>query len=166
MLAVVLLLVAAAQGPASDDPRSMAAGGAGFLFGQACLLRLNVDQTAAAYAAGSDDLGRGVVADTPALKGVLTIDGADGRGCRLTYAGDQADLAWRSLTAPYAKATQGPSNGCTVLASSADRLAAVCTSTAEAGDPKSATRRADLLFTRSGTGAGASVTALLSHVRL
>ena len=166
MLAAVLALaVAAAQAPAADDPRSKAAEGASFVFGQACLLRLNVKQTAAAYAAGSDVIGRGVLADTPALRGLLRIDGADGRGCRVVYTGDQADLAWRGFAAFQAKAAQGPAAACTPSVSSADRLSSACVSTAAEGDPSTETRRADLTITRSGAGAQGSVTAELVNVR-
>lgn len=165
-LAAALLLVAAAQAPASDDPSARAAPGAALAFGQVCLLRLNVKQTAAAYAAGSEEIGRGVLADTPALKGLLVIDGAAGRGCRVAYTGDQAEAAWRGFSALYASATQGAQASCTPGASSsADRLIARCVSTAPAGDPTLQTRHAELTVTRSGQGGLATVEATFTQLQ-
>ena len=164
MLAAATLALALVQAQV-DDPRAKTAFGVTFVFSQVCLLRLNVKQTPAAYAAGSEEVGRSVIADNPALKGVLAIDGADGRGCRVAYTGGQADVAWTAANAAFASLTRGPAASCTAGGASADRLSATCVSTAPADNPGLETRRADLTVARSGVGAQESVTAMLTNLR-
>ena len=163
MLVAAALALGLVQVPPADDPRAKAAPGAAFVFSQV-LLRLNVKQTAAAYAAGSDELGRGVLADTPELKGVLAIDGAGGRGCRVAYIGDQAERAWSGFTAGVAAMTKG-AGACTPGPASADLLTATCVSAAESGASNTETRRADLAITRSGGRAQGTIEAMLTNLR-
>ena len=166
LLAALLLALAPAQAAQGDDPATKAAAGSPFIFAQACLLRATVKQTSQAYSAGADALGGGVLTNSPELKGVLTIDGADGQGCRVRYFGPLADTAWAGYRAAFDKLTSAPAPSCTASAAgSPDKLTATCTMKGEAGDPQSATHTADLSFQRSGSGAQGVVTAMLTHLR-
>ena len=158
MLAAAALLLLAHPAPAADDPRAKAVEGAPFVFAQACLLRLNVKQTPAAFAAGSDEVGRLMRADAPALSGLLSIDGADGRGCQVTYTGAEADRVWSAFTAAFTGLTRGAGAQCAAPTTSADRLAAVCTSVADPADATLETHSADLVFAHAGVKVSAALT--------
>ncbi len=139
---------AAAAEVAADLP-AKAPAVAAFAFQQACLVRLNVAQTPAAYVEGSDAVGRGLALDTPALAGELALDGDGGHGCRVRYTGARRDEAWGFMTRLFAGLTTG--GPCTASAGTGDRLIAACVSVGEAG-PESATRRATLRVERAPDG--------------
>lgn len=167
-----LLLAASLQmppSPAKESPEDMAAAMASLTLVSGCFLTLSAYDKASEYAAASELLGRNLDREMPEVMVGVTIDGAQGRGCRTAYSGPKADRVWAAdlkFLRPLAAAPNDPRNGCVFTADTPTRLAGVCVSTGEVQNGRPAlTRRADVLLERSGDGPTADVTAAVTNSR-
>ena len=162
-IAALALMVQPGQPAAKSDFAQRIAATGAVAFAQACISRLPQREPVGVYAKGADELGELLTSDMPAVRGLLTIDGADGVGCRVVYSGGFADVAWKSFADVYAQMVRGSEAVCDAVASTADgELRAVCMGAATSGGSQ---RLANVEIGRSGTPDKAEITALVTIVQ-
>ena len=144
-----------AQPPAGSHlgPEHSAAELAAGAFAFGCLQR--VDDPSATFAKRSDGLGAELAQDHPSEAAFVTLDGDDGKGCRVRLRGPDAQMmwsAWRSVPAIFAP--RG-GTGCLPLENTELRVRARC------DDAASPPHRWEVAIERSSLGADATVSAIV-----
>lgn len=166
----VMLAVAALQVAATDpSPEQKSAGFAVVEFLIGCMLPLSAHDTPAEYASASDYTGRGLNGHLgPGIAGV-TMDSADGHGCRVRYQGAQGSLVWDKY-AELVRPSGGPpgkgEDGCVLSQDTSNRLTGVCSQTSDGQNGRPIiTRRGDFVVERSGDGTTGVTTASILNTR-